>query len=69
MEGGCTVSFKGDIREPISFRMKRNDKEILDLEKFLKIATPSIDANPTPSLKARVNLNIKKISKSLPEQS
>ena len=46
--GGCTVSFKGDIREPISFRMKRNDKEILDLEKFLKIATPSIDANPTP---------------------
>lgn len=46
--GGCTVSFKGDIREPISFRMKLNDKEILDLEKFLKIATPSIDANPTP---------------------
>ena len=46
--GGCTVSFKGDIREPISFRMKRNDKEILDLEKFLQIATPSIDANPTP---------------------
>ena len=46
--GGCTVSFKGDIREPILFRMKRNDKEILDLEKFLQIATPSIDANPTP---------------------
>ena len=27
---------RGDIREPISFRMKRNDKEILDLEKISK---------------------------------
>ena len=46
--GGCDVSFKGDVRSPISFRLKQNDKELLDLEKFLKIATPSIDANPTP---------------------
>ncbi|KZC79286.1 cell-surface protein [Neisseria flavescens] len=46
--GGCDVSFKGDVRSPIHFRLKQNDKELLDLEKFLKIATPSIDANPTP---------------------
>lgn len=46
--GSCNVSFKGDIRTPILFRMKNNDKEILDLEKFLQIATPSIDSNPTP---------------------
>ena len=46
--GECNVSFKGDIRTPIHFRLKHNDKELLDLEKFLKIATPSIDANPTP---------------------
>ena len=46
--GDCSVSFKGDVRNPISFRLKKNDKELLDLEKFLKIATPSIDANPTP---------------------
>lgn len=46
--GECNVSFKGDVRTPIHFRLKQNDKELLDLEKFLKIATPSIDANPTP---------------------
>lgn len=46
--GSCNVAFKGDIRTPILFRMKNNDKEILDQEKFLQIATPSIDANPTP---------------------
>lgn len=46
--GECNVSFKGDVRSPIHFRLKQNDKEILDLEKFLQIATPSIDANPTP---------------------
>ena len=46
--GSCNVSFKGDIRTPILFRIKNNDKEILDLEKFLQIATPSIDGNPTP---------------------
>ena len=46
--GSCNVSFNGDIRNAILFRVKMNDKEILDLEKFLQIATPSIDANPTP---------------------
>ena len=46
--GSCNVSFNGDIRNAILFRVKMNDKEILDLEKFLKIATPSIDSNPTP---------------------
>ncbi|MDU4875178.1 MAG: IgG-binding virulence factor TspB family protein, partial [Neisseria subflava] len=46
--GSCNVSFNGDIRNAIRFRLKMNDKEILDLEKFLKIATPSIDSNPTP---------------------
>ena len=46
--GECNVSFKRDVRTPIHFRLKQNDKELLDLEKFLKIATPSIDANPTP---------------------
>ena len=46
--GECNVSFKGDVRTPIHFRLKQNDKELLDLEKFLKIATPSIDSNPTP---------------------
>ncbi|MGN7006633.1 IgG-binding virulence factor TspB family protein [Neisseria sp. P0008.S004] len=46
--GSCNVSFQGDVRTGILFRVKMNDKEILDLEKFLKIATPSIDSNPTP---------------------
>lgn len=46
--GECNVSFKGDVRTPINFRLKQNNKELLDLEKFLQIATPSIDANPTP---------------------
>ncbi|WP_141752530.1 IgG-binding virulence factor TspB family protein, partial [Neisseria sp. HMSC073G10] len=46
--GECNVSFKGDVRTPIHFRLKQNDKELLDLEKFLQIATPSIDGNPTP---------------------
>ena len=46
--GNCDVSFQGDIRNGVTFRLKKNDKEILDLEKFLQIATPSIDSNPTP---------------------
>ncbi len=46
--GSCNVSFQGDIRTGVLFRVKMNDKEILDLEQFLKIATPSIDSNPTP---------------------
>lgn len=46
--GECNVSFKGDVRTPIHFRLRQNDKELLDLEKFLQIATPSIDSNPTP---------------------
>ena len=64
--GECNVSFKGDVRTPIHFRLKQNDKELLDLEKFLLL---QLTQTLRPSLKARVNLNIKKISKSLPEQS
>ena len=46
--GDCTVKRGSDIRNSISFSLKMRDKEILDNEKFLEIATPSIDGNPTP---------------------
>ncbi len=46
--GSCTVSRGDDNREGVIFSLRRNDTEVLSKEKFLKIATPSIDANPTP---------------------
>ena len=46
--GSCTVSRGDDNREGVIFSLRRNDTEVLSKEKFLQIATPSIDANPTP---------------------
>ena len=46
--GSCDVKSGSDIRNSISFRLKMRDTEVLDQEKFLQIATPSIDSNPTP---------------------
>ena len=46
--GSCTVSRGDDNREGVIFSLRRNDTEVLTKEKFLQIATPSIDGNPTP---------------------
>lgn len=46
--GGCSVKRGSDGRSSVSFRLKMRDTEVLTQEKFLQIATPSIDANPTP---------------------
>ena len=46
--GACTVSRGDDNREGVIFSLRRNDTEVLTKEKFLEIATPSIDSNPTP---------------------
>ena len=46
--GSCSVKRGDDGRSAISFTLRMNDTEILDNEKFLQIATQSIDANPTP---------------------
>lgn len=46
--GSCDVKSGSDIRSSISFRLKMRDTEVLDNEKFLQIATTSIDGNPTP---------------------
>ena len=46
--GGCTVKNGSDIRNSISFSLRMRDTEILDNNKFLQIATQSIDGNPTP---------------------
>lgn len=46
--GGCSVKRGSDGRSTVSFRLKMRDTEVLTNEKFLQIATPSIDANPTP---------------------
>ena len=46
--GNCTVKRGSDIRSPFSFTLYMRDTEVLTQEKFLQIATPSIDANPTP---------------------
>lgn len=46
--GGCSVKRGSDGRSTVSFRLKMRDTEVLDQETFLKISTPSIDANPTP---------------------
>lgn len=49
--GDCTVTRGDDVRSPISFALTMRDTEVLDQEKFLQIATQSIDGNPTPFVK------------------
>ena len=49
--GNCSVTYGGDGRSPISFQLYMRDTEVLDQEKFLQIATQSIDGNPTPFVK------------------
>lgn len=52
MNGGdCSVTYNGDGRSPISFRLKMRDTEVLSQEEFLKITTSSIDLNPNPFIK------------------
>ena len=49
--GGCSVTYGGDGRSTISFQLYMRDTEVLDQQTFLKIATQSIDGNPTPFVK------------------
>lgn len=52
MNGGdCLVTYGGDGRRPISFQLFTRDTEVLGPEKFLQIATESIDGNPNPFIK------------------
>ena len=52
MNGGdCSVTYEGDGRSMISFQLYMKDTEVLDQQTFLKIATQSIDGNPTPFVK------------------
>lgn len=52
MNGGyCSVTYGGDGRSVIHFTLFTRDTEVLDQEKFLQLATQSIDANPTPFVK------------------
>ena len=45
----CSVEKKGDERTPIIFeRLQNRQSEVLTPEKFLEIAKPAIDRNPTP---------------------
>lgn len=46
--GNCSVKRGDDGRYVIHFSLKMNEREILTPQKFLQIATPSIDRNPTP---------------------
>ena len=46
--GNCTVKRGSDTRSPFSFTLYMRDTEVLTQDKFLQIATPSIDGNPTP---------------------
>ena len=47
--GSCSVSNGSDSRSSISFKLKEGTfPTVLDSQEFLKIATPSIDSNPTP---------------------
>ena len=47
--GSCSVSNGSDSRSSISFTLKNSTfQTVLDSQEFLKIATPSIDSNPTP---------------------
>ena len=49
--GDCSVTYEGDGRSTISFQLYMRDTEVLDQQTFLKIATQSIDGNPTPFVK------------------
>ena len=49
--GDCSVTYEGDGRSTISFQLYMKDTEVLDQQTFLKIATQSIDGNPTPFVK------------------
>ena len=52
MNGGdCSVIYEGDGRSTISFQLYMRDTEVLGQERFLQIATQSIDGNPTPFVK------------------
>ena len=47
--GSCSVSNGSDSRSSISFKLIESTfPTVLDSQEFLKIATPSIDSNPTP---------------------
>ena len=46
--GDCSVVNGNDSRSGVSFVLRIKDREILTADKFLQIATPSIDGNPTP---------------------
>ena len=46
--GSCSVKKGSDERSVIHFALKMNQRELLTPQKFLQIATPSIDRNPTP---------------------
>ena len=46
--GSCSVKKGSDERSVIHFDLKMNQRELLTPQKFLEIATPSIDRNPTP---------------------
>ena len=49
ISANCSVDKNGDQRTPIFFeRLKNRQSEVLTPEKFLEIATPAIDRNPTP---------------------
>ena len=49
--GDCLVKSGSDYRSTISFQLYMRDTEVLDQERFLQIATQSIDGNPTPFVK------------------
>nr|DAI58073.1 MAG TPA: attachment protein [Inoviridae sp.] len=49
--GNCSVTYGSDGRSAISFQLYMRDTEVLDQVTFLKIATQSIDGNPTPFVK------------------
>lgn len=49
--GDCLVKSGSDYRSTISFQLYMRDTEVLDQQTFLKIATQSIDGNPTPFVK------------------
>ena len=49
--GDCLVKSGSDYRSPISFQLYMRDTEVLGPEKFLQLATESIDGNPNPFIK------------------
>lgn len=46
--GSCDVARGDDKRSVIGFSLLMNSREVLTPQKFLEIATPKIDSNPTP---------------------